>query len=391
MRRARYIVITVLIAFCLSFVFPGYSGAATNPPANELTIQQALEKAYKSNPELRKAELNVEKADLIREDMADLIDYKIPYGGYLVVPEVQQLISGYQSAEIAWKTAKKAAKTTRDKITMDVVEAYARAIASYNDKEVTRHLIQEAHQQMKMRKVANQVGFMADFDYQKAETGTKQLEEQHNFQQAQYDGAIATLRSLLGQNESWEPTLTSRAILTNYERADVDLEISRGLNQAVDVYRTEAELEMEKSQEKWIIPGISSDMQGVNTGLKETEYEQAKRNTRATIQQLYYAIDSLEGQIVAAEMAYDTAKRDRELAEIKYEIGLIPYAAITPEGDNLLSSRTTEEKARMGIESLKATLAEYKAKFAFFTGRQVYEDGDWSSGDEEGELNNQPS
>lgn len=387
MRKARYIVITVLIAFCFSFVFPGYSGAATNPPANELTIQQALERAYKNNPELRKAELNVEKADLIREDMAELVDF-IPAGG-LVKPQVQQVVNSYQLAEISWKTAKKAAKTTRDKITMDVVEAYARAIASYNEKEVTRYLLQEAHQQMKMRKVANHIGFIADFDYQKAETGTKQLEEKYNYQQAQYDAAIATLRSLLGENESWEPALTSRAILTNYERTDVGLEISRGLDQAVDVYRTEAELEMEKSQEKWIIPGISSDMQSVNTGLKETQYEQAKRNTRATIQQLYYAIDSLEGQIAAAEMAYDTARRDRELAEIKYEVGLIPYAAIRPDSDNLLSARTTEEKARMGIESLKATLADYKAKFAFFTGRPVYEDNDWSNGSEEGAANNQ--
>lgn len=379
MRKAPYIALTVLMTFCLSFLFPGYTWAA-DPPVNELTIQEALDKAYKNNPELRKATLMVEDTRLLKEDLAENIDF-IPAGG-LVLPQVQQLVSGYQQAEIGWKTAKKAAQVARDKVTMDVVEAYTDAISKYNGMEIARLEVQKVHQQMKMRSVANKVGIIDDFTYQMAETDTKRLEEEYALAKSEYDGAVAKLRSLLGENESWYPTLTSRAILDNYDRADLSLELSRGLDQAWDVYRAEAELEMEKSQEKWIIPGVSSEQQGINTELKEVQYEKAKRDNKATIQQLYYGIDALQGKIAATELAYNTAKRDRELAEIKYEVGLIPYASIGLDGDNLLTVRNTEEKARMGLEMTKAALAKYKAQFAFLTGQKVYESQDWINGDE---------
>jgi outer membrane protein TolC len=389
MRKVQYIAIVTLMAFCLSFSLPVYTMAA-DPPVNELTIQEALDKAYKNNPDLRKARLKVEETELLKEDMADMVDF-IPAGG-LVLPKVQQVVNGYQMAEIGWKTAKKAAQTTKDKVTMDVVAAYADAITNYNSTEIARLEVQEAHQQMKMRSVANKVGMLDDFSYQMLETNTKRLEEEYNLAKSQYDGSIATLRSLLGENENWQPTLTSRATLVNYDRADLSLELSRGLNQAVDVYLAEAELEMEKSREKWIIPGVSSDQQSVNTGLKEVEYEKAKRDNKASIQQLYYGIDALQGKIAATQMAYDTAKRDRELAEIKYEVGLIPYASIAPDGESLLATRKVEEKARMGLEITKATLAKYKAQFACLTGQKVYESQDWINGDEatavEDEVNN---
>lgn len=389
MRKVQYIAIVTLMAFCLSFSLPVYTMAA-DQPANELTIQEALDKAYKNNPDLRKARLKVEETELLKEDMADMVDF-IPAGG-LVLPKVQQVVNGYQMAEIGWKTAKKAAQTTKDKVTMDVVAAYADAITNYNSTEIARLEVQEAHQQMKMRSVANKVGMLDDFSYQMLETNTKRLEEEYNLAKSQYDGSIATLRSLLGENENWQPTLTSRATLVNYDRADLSLELSRGLDQAVDVYLAEAELEMEKSREKWIIPGVSSDQQSVNTGLKEVEYEKAKRDNKASIQQLYYGIDALQGKIAATQMAYDTAKRDRELAEIKYEVGLIPYASIAPDGESLLATRKVEEKARMGLEITKATLAKYKAQFACLTGQKVYESQDWINGDEttavEDEVNN---
>ena len=389
MRKVQYIAIVTLMAFCLSFSLPVYTMAA-DPPVNELTIQEALDKAYKNNPDLRKARLKVEETELLKEDMADMVDF-IPAGG-LVLPKVQQVVNGYQMAEIGWKTAKKAAQTTKDKVTMDVVAAYADAITNYNSTEIARLEVQEAHQQMKMRSVANKVGMLDDFSYQMLETNTKRLEEEYNLAKSQYDGSIATLRSLLGENENWQPTLTSRATLVNYDRADLSLELSRGLDQAVDVYLAEAELEMEKSREKWIIPGVSSDQQSVNTGLKEVEYEKAKRDNKASIQQLYYGIDALQGKIAATQMAYDTAKRDRELAEIKYEVGLIPYASIAPDGESLLATRKVEEKARMGLEITKATLAKYKAQFACLTGQKVYESQDWINGDEttavEDEVNN---
>jgi len=341
-----------------------------------LSIQEALDQAYKNNPELRKAKLTVEQSEIQKDDLAEMV-YYIPGGG-LILPQVQQVVNNYQRAEIAWNTAKKSEKSAKDKVSMDVITAYNTATRKYNDMENARIDLEKAKQQIRIRSLSNVLGLMNDFEYQQAKTGVQQLEEQYKYSQSQYEGAIASLRSLLGESESWQPVLSSKAILKDYHREDLSLELSRGISQSAQVWNAEAQMDMEKSREQWIIPGISSEMQHINTGLKEADYEQAKRDSKAQIQQLYYGIDSLVGQIAAGEKAYETAIKNSEIVELKYQLGLIPKCSIVPGGESLSSVQITKKKARLDLENLQAMLAQYKAQFAFLTGQKVYDSADWS-------------
>jgi len=317
----------------------------------------------------------VEQREIQRDDLAEVVQY-IPGAG-LVSPQVQELVSGYQSAEIAWDAAKKAEKSTRENITLQVVSTYASAIRARNELDVARVTLEDTKQQLRTLSLAEAVGLLADFDYEKAKTQSLQIQEQCNYLQSQYEGAISGLRSLLGKGEDWVPVLTSRPELNEYEREDLSLELSRGLSRSVQVWSKEAELNIEKGREKWIIPGISSEMQSINTGIKEADYEQARRDTKAQIEQLYFVLESLEGQIAAAQKACDISEKNLELGELKYKMGLIPNISMTAGGESVSSYRISAEKASITLQSLKATLAETKAKFAFLTGKQIYQESDW--------------
>ena len=274
---------------------------------------------------------------------------------------------------------KRARNQTKDLVTQAVITAYSEAVKDYNQMETVRLVLEDQQHQMKARSAAKAVGLMANFDYEKSKTKIKELEEKYKATESSYEGKVSTLRSLLGESKEWQPELSSRAIITDYERADLALEISRGLSNAVPVWSAEAMLDIEKSNAKWIIPGLSSDMQSVNTGLAEADYEKAKRDSKARIEQLYYWIDSLEGQIDAAELTYETAKKDLELGQIKYEVGMIALTSIAPGSETLSSLRLQEEQTRLQLESLKADLASLKAQFALFTGQTVYESEDWNN------------
>lgn len=378
MNIKKYITVVTVLIFSICFIMPS-SVLAGEGELEPLTIEDALQTAYKNNPDLRKADLEVEKAQIQRDDAADMIDYSIPSGNYLVIPKVQQLINGYQQADINLNAKKKARNQAKDGTAQAVVDAYNDAVKAYNQMETVRLMLEDMQQQMKARSAAKAVGLMADFDYEKAKTGMKELEESYKAAQSSYEGKIAALRSLLGESRDWQPQLSSRAVITDYERDDLALELSHGLSNAVQVWSSEAKLDVEKSMEDWIIPGISSDMQHINTGLAEADYEKSKRDAKAMIEQLYYGLDALEGQIDAAEVAYGTAQRDLELAELKYEVGMISLTSIMPGTENLSSARLEAEKKRLELENLKADLAATKSKFALLTGQAVYENEDWNS------------
>ena len=367
MNFRKYILIGVL---CFTLVLSSVSYSyATSSPNNFLSIEQALSKAYKTNPDLRRATLNVEKTEIVRNDAAEMVTV-IPVAG-MVMPAYQQIMNRYQQAEIGYQTAKKGERTARDGITYSIVNAYCTAVTNYNNMEMARVKLEDAKRQLTISSVAKAVGTLADFDYEKAKMGTDQLEKSYEYNKAQYEGSISNLRSLLGESVSWKPDLSSRPTLAQYKRNELGIEISKGLSESRDVWSAEAQLKIEESQQLWIIPGLSSEMQNLNLELAQVDYEKSKRDTRKAIEQLYYMLDTLEGQIAVAERAYETAAKDMEMAELKFELGMAAKS-------DLSSAQVAEFNARINLENARASLAQHKAQFALLTGQQVYSDTDWN-------------
>ena len=375
MRHIRYISLIMVLICGLSFTGSAYAVAAENESA-DLSIQQAFEQANKNNPDLRSAELSEQQAEIAKDDAAEVVEF-IPGGG-LISPEVQSVANSYQTAEISWNKAVKSQKSTQEQVTKEVIAAYIDALKARNSMEAASISLLEAKDQLRMKSLAKAVGTMSDFDYEKAKLSNQQQEEQYKNLQAQYDSSVSSLRSLLGEDGSWNPVLTSKAIISQYKRDDLLLELSRGLSNSVAVWSAKAELEKERSRESWIIQGTTSEDQAINSGLKEASYEQAKRDSTSQIEQLYYSIDSLEGQIAAAEKAYNTAKKDSELAELKYQLGLIPQSSMSG-GESLSSLSRSAETSRLSLENLQASLLQSKASFSYLTGNTIYDVADWSN------------
>jgi len=365
-----------LLAFVAVAIMPETAIAQENTSA--LTMQQALDMAYKHNPDLRKAQLELDKAQINRDDAAKAVSY-IPTGG-LVYPEIQQGYNLFQQAEIGLKVAKRTAATEKDRLSKDIINAYTTALKNYNTMETTRLTLEDLKQQLSVANIAMQTGMMSEYDLTSVQSGIRQAEKGYQASQAQYDASLAALAALLGQGSDWKPELTSQAVLTEYQRNDLAIELSRGVEQSSAVWQSQAQLDIEKSKETWVMPNISSDMQSINTGTAEMTLEQAKIATKSAIEQLYYGIDATEGQIQAAEAANVQAQRDLEVTQLKYDVGLTPkYSMPGASGLSSLAAATlAAQKAQYNLDSLQASLAGMKAQFAYLTGQTVYDAGDWT-------------
>ncbi|NLB88558.1 MAG: hypothetical protein GX790_04935 [Syntrophomonadaceae bacterium] len=94
MRRHGYIALLLVLIFSILFIYPENLYAQDAKGDGGLSIQEALEMAYKHNPDLLKAELEVEKAEIQKDDLAEAVTW-IPTGG-LINPAYQQVFNSYQ-------------------------------------------------------------------------------------------------------------------------------------------------------------------------------------------------------------------------------------------------------------------------------------------------------
>lgn len=370
----KYIRFTIVMSLCMVLLFPSFAYAGEQT-AHTMTLEDALQIAYGNNPDLRKADLELEKAQILRDDTRKALDW-IPTGG-LIYPETQQVFNAYQQAEIGLATAKKAQASEKDRITQEVITAYTKVLKDFNTMESTRLTLEDLEHQKRIAGMSMGLGLISELDYQQLESGIKQAQEGYKAAQAAYEGSLASLRYLLGQNASWNPVLSSRAILDTYSRNELSVELSRGTSESILVWTQKALLDIEESKKTWVLPNTSSDMKKVDLHMAEINYEQAKRDVKATIEGLYHGIDAIEGQIQAAESALATAQKDLEIARLKYEVGAISRYAMQG-AESLSAAEIAAETARMDLENLKADLAQMKAQFAYLTGQEPYDPKDWA-------------
>lgn len=370
----KYLHRSLLIVLCILFLFPA-SAFAGQEAVTAVSLEEALQIAYQNNPDLRKSNLELDKAQIQRDDARQLIDF-IPASG-LVSPETNAVFNAWQQAEIGLATAKKAQTSEKELVSKEVISTYIEAVKYYNDMESSRLTLQNMEHQKRIAGMNMGLGLMSELAYQKLDNSINKVQEGYKATQAMYEGAIASLRYLLGQSAGWNPGLSSRAVLAAYPRNELSVELNRGTSQSVLVYTKKALLDIENSKEDWILPNLSTKMQNINLNMAELDYEQATRDAKAAIEKLYYGIDTLEGQIQVSEASYREAQKDLEIAKLKFDVGVIPRYSMTPEAETLSGAELDEQKARLDLENLKADLAKMKADFAYLTGQTVYDSKDW--------------
>jgi len=378
MKKIRITALGLILAILTLVISPGLAVAQPDGTGELLTIEEALEIAFRSNPSYRMADLQLEKAEIIKDKAAQALGWvRGPQPG-VVDPTYYETLTAYEQAITGYNAARKSLEAQKNVLTKDVITAYTNCLIEYNNLAYARTNLKNTQRLQQISGIARTVGMMGNYEFDKVDAGLKQLQEAVKAQEAAYEGALASLRAILGKDKGWTPNLTSKPVLATYPRHSLETELSRGVEESILLLEKKTNYEINKSQQHWILPTDIPGVKNIDLELSEKEYEQAKRDTRATIESLYLAIDALEAQIEAAQKAYQLANKDLEVVQLKYELGMIPEYSLLPTGESLASAKAAYEKAQIDLENLQAKLAVTKAQFATLTGQEAYDSADWA-------------
>lgn len=351
--------------------------AAAYAEEETLSIDAAVELAQAKNPQVTSLKLQVDRANILRDDAADLVTFFSP-GNLLVSPDGQMLVNNYEQLTIQLKSLKKQLDSEQRRVEKEIVSAYTGAVIAANDMKATRLTMDEMKQQARLYDLGRGIGMVSRYDHNTFQRKMEQLEDKLDMQEKQYDSSIASLRGLLHKGTEWKPVLTSQPVITNYPRQSLATEFVRATGQSVLVMGAETAVELERIKVYWpSFVGQDAYMDEIQRNVKELDYEKTKRDMYSTVEGLYLGMDALEIQIGLSQKLLEEKQRELQLKELKYELGLIPLRSMVPGAETLETAQNEVTRAQIDYNNLQAKLAANKANYGYITGQTVYSKLDW--------------
>lgn len=343
-----------------------------------LSLEEAMDIAYWYNPSLRKVALELDRAEVLRNLAAQSITF-LPTEDILVTPIGKAMINNFEQADINWKAKKKVSESEKQRIEKEVINAYAGAIKSANQIEIARGQLQDTKEQNRIHQIATVYGVMSAMDLNSSIIGVEQVEEGLKAAESAHEMAMSSLRNLLNQSPGWNPVLTSQPIADSFTRPEIWLSLSRAQNQSIMMLQAESLYEIEQKKVFWGLGTAEDDpyMDSINLVLRELDVEQARRDTRSTVESLYHNIDVVEKRIALAETGLKQKEQDFQLAKLRYEAGIIPYRSLNPAETSMAAAQLAVDKAKLEMVNLRADLVMLRAGFGYLIGEQVYSKLDW--------------
>lgn len=370
-----------ILVFASLLLSPGLVLAGEEPTAEaeHLSLQKALEIAYKSNPDLRTAERQLDMAQYMRDELAKNMDFLPKAGGapLYMYPAVQEAINSFQQAEINYRTARQGLDIVRNSLEAKVIAAYSGCLKAESNLQYYYKMLQYMEEQNRVNQTARNVGVVASTDYQKAVNGLEQYREAVRSQEVALQSQRAELARLLNKGDNWQPVLSSCPVIETWDRNPVNIEILRGVDESPLTLSQKHNLDIEKSKEFW--PGTRTDafMWEVQYDLAQLNYESASRQAAAQIEGTYHQADVLEKGIAIAKLEQEQAQRDLEVLELKHSVGLIPMYKLNPLEGSLAEARLQVEKCQMDLDNMQIDLVQLKAAYNVNTGHSAYDPRDW--------------
>ncbi|MFZ5898416.1 MAG: TolC family protein [Bacillota bacterium] len=284
--------------------------------AEQLTLAKAVQRALNHSNALKKAELDVDKAD----------DALVPASGLWYVnysPEAEAGILAAESTHFAWQAALKTYDAQRDSVIMGVYDKYYDVLVALRDVKAKELALAKAERELGTVKALMSVGMAGKLAVDGAEAAVTGARAALASSQAALDNAYAALNQLVGFAEDYRPVL---ADLPAYSPVTTDLNtyILRALDDSPTVWTAVEAARFKESIKNFAAPQ-GSGLQTVtdeDAEKADLDAKTAKDATRLLVRSLYHGVKGLEEAYAAAEQGVKIAAENLRITQLKYELGM---------------------------------------------------------------------
>lgn len=350
MKRIMSLLLAVLFAFGV------WMGTASASDAREqsadLTLNEAVAMALSHSKAVKKAGLDIDRADEEREEAEKLVDF-IPTGVGLYAPGVREAYTNMLTKELQWQMSKRSLTAAEDKVALDACVKYW-AVQSAQ-KAVTAQEAALEKARADLRKV--EAGYALGMVNRETLLGAQALFEQAKgaleAARLELTNAYESLNQAIGLYRYDRPVLVDELIYTPLEISDLDSAVQRTIAQNPQVWQAE-QLVVIRDRVRYIQDNW--DIADIDLQKSELDAADLKESMKLLARNLYYVTRKLEESYPAALNGVESAQEALRVAELKYEVGLVT------KGD-VAAAKAQLEQARTRLHELTAQHAQFKLAF----------------------------
>ncbi|SFQ99444.1 TolC family protein [Desulfoscipio geothermicus] len=328
----------LLAILIVSFTFSGLQPALAREPARpELTLNEAIEKAIKHSEVVKKADLEIDRTEALRDEASDQLDF-IPTVGDVVYydPQFEIAWASLLQADLTWRMSKKSYDARLDGIALDTYQLYWNVLKARESVEVKEIVLEQARLELQQSRAAYQHGIVAKFGQgnsagttmmalDQAEAAMDKAESDLAAAQNELDHAYTEFNQLVGLWPEDRPVLVDELEFHPLEVTNLDTEVNRALENSPSVWLAEQGVQLQEyiNDLAWAKGQYTPyDAREAELEQAELDAQSAKDATRLLVRDLYYTLKNLEESYKSAEKGVTRAEEELKTKELMYQAGV---------------------------------------------------------------------
>lgn len=364
MRRFAIVILVTLIAAVLT----GQLAIAKEPAQPELTLNQAIEQAILHNELIKKAEVDIERTEALREQAVRQLDF-VPTGGVGYNPALEASWSSMLQADLTWRASKKKLDAQTDGLALDVCQLYWDVLKAQENLSVKEIALEKARLELQKSRAAYQLGMVSKIanpqsglpflGLEQAESNFKEAEGQLANAENELAKAYAKLNQKLGLWAEDRPVLIDGIEFNPLEIENLETEVNRALERSPAVWQAEQGVELQNYVQNLLrATGQYKPYEARQAEKEQAELDaiNAKEATRILVRNTYYDVKNIEEQYKSLQKAVAVLEESLRVAELLYEVGMNTKA-------DVIDAQARLAEAKKGLLELAAYHAYTKLVF----------------------------
>ncbi len=330
----------------------------TSEQSNDLSLEEVVELALAKSTTIEQAEKDVDRSWEVRKAMRSGYESGTPTAGdlYEDLPGTSDYFISFLSANGNWTINQKTLELTKDSVVLQAKNNYYDILIKLNNLDTAKLSVQKAEVDYRIAAAKAVVGMVSDVEVKAAvsllETEKSALEQA----QAELENAYRTLNKLIGFKQEERPNLITSIEFKRIEEQNLENKVVWALSPDNNPYLWSKKEGYEIAKYTWTTtePGEAGL---IDKEKAEITYEEARKDTRNKIYELYDNLKTLEASYMSAEEGVNAATEALRVTQLMYKVGMVTKndvlekeVALASAKDGLLTVKSSYELAKATFE-----------------------------------------
>lgn len=294
---------------------------ATDSDVQDLTVEEAVNKAIKYSSTLKSIDENLKIADDNQDDTVR--DYTLAEEGY----DAYDLSAQLRSIRNQILNYELSADVEKLSINISVKQFFSTVLKAERDLELYDESLEISKKELKIAEVKYNLGLMSDTEYDSQQKSYQKNEMERDSKEMSISEAYISLNTVLGvSNLNTRYNLIMNTEYIPFEGGDVTAAINKALSVAQSVVTAERNYELAKYRSESYSSLTSSDTieeRKIAVNQASRSLTETKNSVEKNVQNLYNEIIKNENDYKSNLIELEELRRGLEILQVKYSLGKV--------------------------------------------------------------------